>query len=169
MERGVAGGRHPFLLLTNATIAGAMGVVMTRADQIEIALRIVIDRPVPGVLHSLQAKNGEPLDPKSSERGLPLTFDFSVRVAPGPRFLGDQIQREGPERRFVYIRIGQAAGDPASPWTRRMKIDIHDIDARLLERAAAGEIVETTVVGTARDGTPSCATLVPIRRRLVSG
>lgn len=140
---------------------------MTRADQTEVVFRIVIDQPVPGVLHSLQAKDGGPLDAKTSKSGEPLAFDFTVRIAPGGRFLGDQVRREGPERRFVYIRVGQAAGDPASPWNRRMKIDIHDIDADMLERATAGEIVETTVTGTAKDGTPSCATVRPSRRRLV--
>jgi len=75
-------------------------------------MRIVIDRPVGGLLHSLQSKEeNTPLDPKASESGNPLILDFPVRIAPGPRFLGDQDRREGPERRFVYIRVEQAAGD----------------------------------------------------------
>jgi hypothetical protein len=139
-----------------------------RADQREIAMRIVIERPVPGVLHSLQAKDGHPLDPKRSNEGEPLAFDFPIRVAPGPKFFGDQVRREGPVRRFVYIRLGQSAGDHASPWSRRMKIDIHDIAAELLERAAAGGgAVELTVDGTAKDGTPACATVRPTGRRLI--
>ena len=131
-------------------------------------MRIVIEAPVPGVLHSLQSKDGHPLDPKVSKSGEPLAFDFSVRVAPGPKFFGDQVRREGPERRFVYIRIGQSAGDCASPWSRRMKIDIHDIDPGLLAEAAAGKgVIEITVDGTAKDGTPACATVRPAGRRLV--
>ena len=74
---------------------------MARADQTPVPMRIVIDAPVPGVLHSLQSKDGHPLDPKVSKSGEPLAFDFSVRVAPGPKFFGDQVRREGPERRFV--------------------------------------------------------------------
>jgi hypothetical protein len=131
-------------------------------------MRIVIETPVPGVLHSLQSKDGHPLDPKVSKSGEPLAFDFSVRVAPGPKFFGDQVRREGPVRRFVYVRIGQSAGDCASPWSRRMKIDIHDIDPGLLAEAAAGKgVIEITVEGTAKDGTPVCATVRPARRRLV--
>ncbi|GGE51863.1 hypothetical protein GCM10011317_07720 [Niveispirillum cyanobacteriorum] len=96
-----------------------------------------------------------------------MAFDFAIRVAPGPKFFGDQVRREGPERRFVYVRIGQMAGDPASPWSRRMKIDIHDIDPDLLDRAARhGGVIETTIIGTGADGTPACATLRPIGRRL---
>ena len=85
-------------------------------------MRIVIDDPVPGVFHSLQSKDGHPLDPKRSTGGEPLSFEFPIRFAEGPKFFGDQVRREGPERRFVYIRIGQSAGDCASPWSRRMNI-----------------------------------------------
>ncbi|WP_324742607.1 DUF5990 family protein [Tsuneonella sp. CC-YZS046] len=141
---------------------------MARAEQRLINLRIVIEQPVIGVLHSLQAKDGLPLDPKSSHEGEPLVFDFPIRIEPGPKFFGDQVRREGPVRRFVYIRIGELAGDPSSPWSRRMKIDIHDLDNDLLDHAAKhGGVIETTVIGTDKDGTPTCATVRPVRRRIV--
>lgn len=140
---------------------------MAKADQIEIRMRIVIEQPVPGVPHSLQSKEDGPLDPKSSKAGEALAFDFPIRIAPGPKFFGDQVRREGPERRFVYIRIGQSAGDHASPWSRRMKIDIHDTEQALLDRAIAGEgVLEIVVNGTGKDGTPACATLRPLGRRI---
>ncbi len=88
---------------------------MATSDQSVINMRIVIEQPVVGVLHSLQAKDESPLDPKSSREGEALPFDFQIRVGPGPKFFGDQVRREGPERRFVYIRIGQLAGDASSP------------------------------------------------------
>ncbi len=141
---------------------------MAKTEQKPIALRIVIEQPVVGVLYSLQAKDESPLDPKSSRKGEALVFDLEVRVAPGPKFFGDQVRREGPERRFVYVRVGQLAGQPASPWSRRMKIDIHDIESDLLDRAAkGGGVIETTVNGTGGDGTPACATVRPTKRRLV--
>jgi hypothetical protein len=142
---------------------------MTKADQTTIPMRIIIEQPVIGVVHSLQAKDESPLDPKASRAGEPLVFDFPIRVGPGPKFFGDQVRREGPERRFVYIRVGTYAGDAASPWSRRMKIDIHDIDPHLLDRAAAGGgVLETVILGTALDGTPACATLRPTSRRLAA-
>lgn len=142
---------------------------MPKADQSVIRLRITIEQPVIGVLHSLQAKDDSPLDPKSSREGEKLSFDFQIRVGPGPKFFGDQVRREGAVRRFVYIRIGQLAGDPSSPWSRRMKIDIHDIANDLLTRAAeSGEIIETTLIGTDTDGTPACATVRPTARRIVT-
>jgi hypothetical protein len=140
---------------------------MTRADQTEIPMRIVIENPVPGVLHSLQTGDTGILDPKRSQAGEPLVFDFPVRVAPGPKFFGDQVRREGPTRRFVYIRIGQSAGDHGTSITRRMKIDVHDIPQDLLDRAMAGEgVVELTVNGTGKDGTPACATVKVMARRI---
>jgi len=140
---------------------------MAKADRVQIPVRIVIENPVAGVLHSLQAKDGHPLDPKRSIAGEPLTFDFPIRIAPGPKFFGDQVRREGPQRRFVYIRVGQSAGEWSSPWSRRMKIDIHGIEQTLLDRAAAGEgVVAIFVNGTGKDGTPACATVSAIRRAL---
>jgi len=135
---------------------------MARADQVEIRARIVIEQPVPGVLHSLQ-QDDAPLDPKRSRAGEPLAFDFPLRIAPGPKFFGPQVRREGPLRRFVYIRIGTSAGDRASPWTRRMKIDIHDIEQALLDAAIAGGMLVGTIDGTAKDGSPACATIRPVR------
>ena len=140
---------------------------MMRADTTEIAMRIIINQPVPGILHSLQSKDGNPLDPQRSSDSEPLAFDFVVRVGPGPRFFGDQVRPEGPVRRFIYVRVGQAAGDHASPWSRRMKIDIHDIDPALLAGAAGGGIIVTTICGTAKDGSPACATVPALRRELV--
>jgi len=138
---------------------------MARADQIEIRMRIVIENPVPGVLLSLQTGDSGVLDPKRSRTGEPLAFDFPVRLAPGPKFFGDQVRREGPVRRFVYIRIGQAAGDHASEWSRRI---IHDTPQDLLDRAIAGEgVVELTVNGTGKGGTPACATVHILSHRIV--
>ena len=104
------------------------------------------------------------MDAKLSRSGEPLFFEFPIRIAPGPKFFGDQVRREGPTRRFVYIRIGQLAGDHSSPWSRRMKIDIHDTDRPLLDRAmAAGGVLQLTIDGTADDGSPACATIRPVR------
>ena len=139
---------------------------MAKRDQTEIAARIIIENPIPGVLHSLQDKDGRPLDPKQSRSGKPLAFDFPLRVSAGPKFFGDQVRREGSERRFVYVRIGTAAGQMSSPWSRRMKIDIHDTDQQLVDRAIGGSTLELVVNGTAKDGTPACATIRPVTKRI---
>lgn len=51
----------------------------------------------------------------------------------------------------------------------RAKIDIHEMEDDLLERAAhGGSPIETTIIGTAEDGTPTCATARPIGRRIAT-
>ena len=141
---------------------------MGRTEQTEIRIHIVVDQPVVGVFYSLQGKDGGPLDAKASRAGESLAFAFPVRVAPGPKYSGDQVRREGPERRFVYLCVGQSAGDPASPWARRIKVDIHEIGQDLLDRALQGEgAIEIRIIGTGKDGTPACATICPVGRRIV--
>ncbi|MBI1685992.1 DUF5990 family protein [Caulobacter hibisci] len=126
-----------------------------------ITLRLRIQDPIPGVAYSLQDKKNHPVGPVLAGDA-PLAFDVPVRLAPGPRFLGEFVRSEGPSRRFVYIAIGTSAGDHASPWSRRAKIDIHTIPADLLARALEGAVLEVLLPGKARDGGPACATAVPI-------
>ena len=48
-----------------------------------------------------------------------------------------------------------------------MKIDIHDLVPELLDQAAAsGRAIRIRVNGTGKDGSPACATVKPIERRL---
>lgn len=126
-----------------------------------ITLRLTIGDPVPGVSYSLQNKKSEPVG-MAVAGDRPLSFDVPVSFAPGPRFFGEFVRREGPTRRFVYIAIGGQAGDSSSLWSRRAKIDIHDLPAELLEKALAGGVVEAVLPGRAKDGSPACATLRPL-------
>ena len=127
----------------------------------EFMLRITIEDPVPGVTYSLQDAKSAPVGPVVATEA-PLSFDVPVRVAPGPRFLGEFVRREGPERRFVYIAIGAQAGDQSSAWSRRVKLDIHDLPVDLLNEALAGKVVTCRLPGRAKDGGPACATLKPL-------
>jgi hypothetical protein len=136
---------------------------MPGLDKTEIRLRLVVEGPVPGVAHSLQDKKSRPLDAKTSQDGEDLTFVFPIRISGGPRFFGEHVRSEGPERRFVYIAVGQPAGQHGSPWSRRMKINIHDIPTALLEKAKAGRIIEGVIAGTGKDGTPAAAS-VPLAK-----
>ena len=124
-----------------------------------ITLRLTIADPVPGVRYSLQ-KDDAPFEPVTAADA-PLSFDVPVRLSADNRFLGPFVRREGPARRFVYIRIGTAAGDHASPWSRRAKIDIHDIPPALLDQARGGRVLEVVLPGRGKDGSPACATVRP--------
>ncbi len=126
-----------------------------------ITLRLTIPDPFPGVAYSLQDKKSQPVGQVIAGDG-PIAFDVPVRVAPGPRFLGDFVRSEGPARRFVYIAIGEAAGQRPSPWSRRAKIDIHTLPAALLDKAMGGAVLEAVLPGKAKDGGPACATVRPV-------
>lgn len=132
----------------------------TAARQV-VTLRLSIEDPLPGVTYGLQNKQGEPVGQVTAGDG-PISFDVPVRVAPGPRFSGEFVRSEGPNRRFVYIAVGEQAGQRPSPWSRRAKIDIHLLSPELLVRAFAGGIIEARLPGRAKDGGPACATLLPL-------
>ncbi|MBN9318581.1 MAG: hypothetical protein BGN86_13145 [Caulobacterales bacterium 68-7] len=127
----------------------------------EITLRLTIGDPFPGVVYSLQDKKSQPVGPVVATEA-PLSFDVPVRLAPGPKFLGEFVRAEGPERRFIYIAIGGQAGDH-SVWSRRAKIDIHTIAPDLLDQALAGVVLEAVLPGRAKDGGPACATVRPVQ------
>lgn len=125
-----------------------------------ITLRLRIQDPLPGVAYSLQNKKSEPVGQVTAGDG-PISFDVPVRVAPGPKFYGDFVRSEGATRRFVYIAIGEQAGQRHTEWSRRAKIDIHLLCSELLEKALAGGVLEAQLPGRAKDGGPACGTLRP--------
>ena len=125
-----------------------------------VTLRLTIADPVPGVRYSLQ-KDDAPFEPVTGGEA-PLSFDVPVTLSDDGRMTGPFVRREGKERRFVYIRIGTSAGDHASVWSRRAKIDIHDIPPALLDQARTGRTLEVVLPGRGKDGTPACATVRPV-------
>jgi hypothetical protein len=126
-----------------------------------ITLRLTLADPVPGVRYSLQ-KDDAPHEPVTAT-GEALSFEVPIRLSDDNRFLGPFVRREGPTRRFVYIRIGQSAGDHATALNRRAKIDIHDISPALLDKARTGAVLEVTLPGRGKDGSPACATVRPVK------
>ena len=122
-----------------------------------VTLRLIIDDPVPGVRYSLQ-KDDLPFEPLTAGED-PVSFEIQVTLHPDGRMTGPFVRREGPQRRFVYIRIGASAGDHAGVWSRRAKIDIHDIPASLL---IPGAVLEVQLPGRGKDGSPACATVRPL-------
>ena len=126
-----------------------------------ITLRLIVADPVPGVRYSLQDQKSVPVEPRTAGEG-PLVLDVPVRLHPDGRLTGPFVRREGPERRFVYIAIGTAAGDCGSAGSRRAKIDVHDIPAALLDQARAGRVLAADLPGRDRHGCPACATVRPL-------
>lgn len=138
----------------------------------EITLRITAIEPPAGVVFSLQRGQDEIVSPVRSD-GSDLTFEAPARVRDDgsggePNFLGPFVS--GPKGgRFVYIRVGQSAGDHFSPWSRRVKIPLGGITwEQVREAASAKQPISATYAGTAKDGTPACAT-VPLLRAWTVG
>ena len=93
-----------------------------------------------------------------------VAFQFEVEVADAakvpPRLVGKFAQ--GPaDARFVYINWGTSAGQFGSCWSRRAKIPLRGITAKmiasLLKKPAL--LLEASIRGTAKDGGPACATV----------
>jgi len=126
-----------------------------------ITLRLTITDPVPGVRYSLQMDDA-PHEPVTATE-TPLSFEVPIRLSDDNRVLGPFVRREGKDRRFVYIRIGQSAGDHSTALNRRAKIDIHDIPPALLDKARAGAVLEVVLPGRGKDGRPACATVRPVK------
>jgi hypothetical protein len=137
------------------------------AERSALPLRIVVDQPVPGVALALQrgASGKASLVGPVQVSAEAIVFDFEVTldgsIADGrPRLLGPFVQGP-PAARFVYINVGASAGQIGSPWQRRVKVPLGAIDWRAIEALAPGERLTARFNGTARDGSPACAT-VPI-------
>lgn len=138
-----------------------------KADRYELALCVVMENPVPGVAIAVQrgATGKAQLIPPADVSPSAVTFHFEVtvegRLQDGrPRFLGPCVQGP-PTARFVYLCVGQAAGQVGSAWLRRVKIPLGGLSSEMIESLPAGARLEAHIGGRARDGGPACAT-VPI-------
>jgi hypothetical protein len=137
--------------------------------EVELRLRIVLERPPAGVDFGLQQGKGTDYRTIQTQRseGKDLTFEGTVmtkgdRVDGPPNLLGPLTQGP-PNGRFLYIDIGKLAGQEDSGWDRRIKVPLGGITWEMIEQVSADPelILEARLPGTGRDGGPSCATVHP--------
>ena len=64
-----------------------------------------------------------------------------------------------PAERFVYLDIGTYAGQTDTQWSRRLKVPLAGITAKMVEQVSGSAVLEASVPGTGRDGGPNCATV----------
>jgi len=132
-------------------------------DEREIQQRVTVVDPPVGIALAMQRGRDE-LHQSTRTTGESLGFDFTVRVRGKPDgaldFLGPFTQGP-PSVRFVYVNIGTSAGDARSPWARRAKISLMGItEASIRQREQTpGARLEARHAGTAKDGSPSCASV----------
>ena len=121
-----------------------------------VRMRIAVVRPPAGVRFCLQ-RGKENLEGTTATEGCDLHFDFEVRARPDAggsvRLLGAFVQGP-PTARFLYVCVGTCAGQPGSPWTRRVKVPLTGITWKQVE-AANGGLLEAAYEGAAKDGSPA--------------
>lgn len=135
----------------------------------ELKLRIILEQPPKGFDFGLQKGRGTIYETVQKKRfsGKDLIFEFTVDVIvdgdlksggkASPGFAGPFVQ--GPTRgQFVYIDIGTYAGQADSAWGGRLKVPLIGITTAMIH---SGKFLETRVPGTARDGSPTVATVKP--------
>jgi Family of unknown function (DUF5990) len=136
----------------------------------EINLQIILVQPPPNVLFGLQKGSGNNYETlqkqKSGTQDLLFIFPVKIKGEKGkdsfPKFSGGFVQ--GPAGgKFVYIDIGNCAGQIDTIWSRRLKVPLTGITWELIEELIATPtlVLETKVPGTGKDGGPNCATVKP--------
>jgi hypothetical protein len=126
----------------------------------ELALRIVVDGPVPGLVMALQRGAAAKAELLAGDGAI---FEFAV-TADGalpdgrPRLLGPFVQGP-PAERFVYLCVGKMAGQADSPWAGRVKVPLGDITAKMVAGLKPGARLEAHIPGRGRRDGPALATV----------
>lgn len=136
-----------------------------RSERFDLPLRIVMEDPVADVALALQrgAAARAELVPPADASPHAIAFDLDVVVDGklpdgGPRLLGPFVQGP-PSARFVYLCVGQLAGQPGSMWSRRVKVPLGDLSWTLIETRPPDARLVARIAGRARDGGPACASV----------
>lgn len=135
---------------------------------LQLPLRIILEKAPQGVDFGLQLGSANKFETVQKQRSGSADLHFKLEVTVRrskdgrPDFFGPYAQGPGSER-FIYLRIGQAAGQLDSEWSRRLKIPLRDIAWDVINEVTSTDnrILEAIVPGTGRDGGPNCATVKP--------
>jgi hypothetical protein len=131
-----------------------------------IQLRIILQKPVDGVVYGLQEGKGNEYKIIQSQKanGADLVFELSIIAKldkTGAYKLSGPFVQGKPGEHFIYVGIGTYAGQMNTPWSRRLKIPLFGITNSLLDKLDDKTFFITTVPGTGKDGGPNCATVKP--------
>jgi hypothetical protein len=136
---------------------------MAADDGRELALRVTVVAPPPGVAFRLRRGKADLVPPTDATAGR-LTFDATVRVGRrpdgAPNLLGPFALGPPADRR-LDITSGTLAGQADSCWTRAATVRLAGITWPLIESALAtpGAVLVAAIAGTAKDGGPACASV----------
>ncbi|HKP68795.1 MAG TPA: DUF5990 family protein [Pyrinomonadaceae bacterium] len=136
----------------------------------QIPFRVVVSKPLSGVVMRVQRGKDELLDPTSTTADA-IAFEFEMTVdvsGEHPNFLGKYSQ--GPkDARFVYVNSGTYAGQHPTCWSRRAKLSLMTIsrDEAMAVVDNPDSCLEAVMPGVGRDGGPTCASVKGIEWRIV--
>ena len=135
-----------------------------------LQFRIVLEKTPISVWFALQKGKGTRFEIIQQQEGNShdLVFDCDILIKSDhkstvkPDFSGHCVQGALNER-FIYIRIGAAAGQINSIWSRRLKVPLTGITWEMIQKAEemGDSMFETRVPAIGKDGTPNCATVKP--------
>jgi hypothetical protein len=129
-----------------------------------LRLRVILMRPPAGVDYGIQEGRGTSYRTIQKRRGdgrdVVLDCTLAVKTKNGNPQLSGPIVQGPPATRFLYVDVGQMAGQKTCPWSRRIKIPLGELTPVLLKKVLkAGGVLVAKVQGTAKDGGPACATV----------
>jgi hypothetical protein len=97
---------------------------------------------------------------RQRSNGNDIVFEFQPSIKDGVSdsmaALSGPFVQGPPRQRFVYVDIGTYAGQADSCCSRRLKIPLAGIPAKMIR---TGGVLEARVPGTGRDGGPNCASV----------
>ncbi len=128
-----------------------------------LTLRVTIESPLPGVALAVQKGRDELIAPIGADADA-VTFQVpaQLRLRPdGTLALAGPIVQGPAGAKFLYVTVGKRAGQPFSPWDRRVKVPLEGIPGDMLREAAAssGMVLAARIHGRAKDGGPACASV----------
>lgn len=134
----------------------------------ELSLRLVLKSPPAGVHFGLQKGSGSKYDVVQIQQSIATDLHFNLtlvikgeRIKDGlPKFSGPFVQGSRPDN-FIYIDIGTYAGQAEGLWGRRLKIPLSGITWDVIDNMQSDPqaILVFHVPGSAKDGSPNCATV----------
>lgn len=134
-------------------------------ERFELPLRIVVMNPVPELTLMLQRGQAgrATLLPPARHSSASVDFEFEVtvdgRLPDGrPRLLGPLVQ--GPSAaRFVYLAVGQRAGQFDSAWDGRVKVPLSGLHWHAIEGLLPKGRLVAWISGQSPKGAPALASV----------
>jgi hypothetical protein len=132
-----------------------------------LTLRIIVEKPVPGIVYGLQKGSGNDYEilQKHLSDTSDLLFDIAIPLKKnkeGNIVLHGPFIQEPPNGKFLYLDIGSYAEQYNAPVSGRLKVPLTDISEELIGQAVNRSVLVTKFPGTnSKDGRPNTGTVKP--------